>query len=250
MPTFVGLDLAWSQGKESGVCWLEGASADEIVCTRLEACTWEMSDLADDVAEAEGDVVAAIDAPLLYDECRWVEREIGRRFGKYQASAHSAHYAVRRGYTAGIDLGRGLEEQHGFDLFPTQLLGGDQSGRYAVEVYPHTIHVRLFDLPERIVYKRGKVAVKKQGLLEYQQHLTRLLKREAPLVLEHDDVQRNLDPQTAHDARGRSLKRLDDTLDGLTCALAAYLLWRDPAQWELLGDEHGYIVAPMRQASG
>lgn len=244
MPTFIGLDLAWSAGKESGVCWLTGMSADDLVCTRLEAAVWEMSCLADDVAEAEGDVVAAIDAPLLYDERRWVEREIGRRFGKYKASAHSAHHAVRQGLTAGIDLGRALEEQHGFDLFPTKLLDGDQSGRYAVEVYPHTIHVRLFSLEERIVYKRGRVAVKKQGLLQYQRHLTRLLEREAPLVLKHAEVERNLDPQTAQDAKGRSLKRLDDTLDGLTCALAAYLLWRDPERWELLGDKHGYIAAP------
>ena len=188
-------------------------------------------------------MVAAIDAPLLYDERRWVEREIGRRFGKYQASAHSAHYAVRQGRTAGIDLGRALK-RHEFDLFPSKLLSGDSIGRHAVEVYPHTIHVRLFGLSERIRYKRGRVAEKRQGLLEYQQHLTCLLEREAPLVLEHEDVLRHLDPQTARAARGRSLKRLDDTLDGLTCALAAYLLWRNPEAWEMLGDEYGYIVAP------
>ena len=249
MPTFIGLDLAWSRGKESGVCWLAGRSADDLVCRRLEAGVWEMSDLADDVARAEGDVVAAIDAPLLYSGERWVEREIGRRFGRYRASAHSAHHAVKMGYTAGIDLGNALR-RHDFGLFPRRLLAGETSGRHAVEVYPHTIHVRLFDLEERIRYKRGRVAAKRAGLEHYQEHLHRLLRHEAPRVLENESVQHNLRNQTARDAKGKSLKRLDDTLDGLTCALAAYLLWREPEGWELLGDEDGYIVVPRGQAGG
>ena len=243
MPTFIGLDLAWSAHKESGVCWLEGTSRDDLRCMKLESDVWEMSALADEVAAVEGPLVVTIDAPVLYSAERDVEREIGRRFGKYKASAHSAHAAVRRGFRAGIDLGKSLSE-HGLRLYPTELLRGDREGRYAVEVYPHTIHIRLFELCERILYKKGRVHVRRQGMLEYQVHLGSLLDRVAPRVLECSEVQRLLHPQTVLDAKGKALKRLDDTLDGLTCALAAYLLWDDPDGWEPLGDLNGYIVAP------
>ena len=243
MPNFIGLDLAWSAHKESGVCWLEGTSRDDLRCTKLALDVWEMSALGDEVAAVVGPVVVTIDAPVLYSAERDVEREIGRQFGKYKASAHSAHAAVKRGFTAGIDLGRSLDE-HGFRLYPTELLNGGRDGRHAVEVYPHTIHVRLFNLCERILYKKGRVHVRRKGMLEYQVHLGNLLDRVAPRVLECSEVQRLLHPQTVLDARGRNLKRLDDTLDGLTCALAAFLLWDEPDQWELLGDRNGYIVVP------
>ncbi len=243
MPTFIGLDLAWSRNKESGVCWLEGDSSENLRCTRIEAAVWDMSDLASDVTTVSGDVVVAIDAPLLYTEKRDVEREIGRRFGKYKASAHSPHPHVRAGRKAGIVLGEALEPD-GFSLYPKQFLKGDRDGRHAVEVYPHTIHVRLFKLCERILYKKGRVAVRRKGMLEYQVHLGNLLDRVAPRVLECSEVQRLLQPQTVLDARGKSLKRVDDTLDGLTCALAAFLLWKEPQCWELIGDRNGYIVAP------
>ena len=190
-------------------------------------------------------MVVAIDAPLLYTEDRWVEREIGRCFGKYKASAHSPHPHVKAGRKAGIELGEALEPK-GFRLYPEQLLNGDRDGRHAVEVYPHTIHVRLFKLCERILYKKGRVHVRRQGMLEYQVHLGNLLDRVTPRVLECSEVQRLLHPQTVLDARGKSLKRLDDTLDGLTCALAAFLLWDDPDGWELIGDLNGYIVAPRK----
>ena len=81
----------------------------------------------------------------------------------------------------------------------------------------------------------------------YQGHLRTLIEREAPGVLPHPDVCRALAPETAATAKGAALKRLDDTLDGLTCALAAWLLWKDPGGWETIGDLNGYIVAPREE---
>ena len=41
MPTFIGLDLAWTTKNESGICWLEGDSRENLRCTRLEAAVCE-----------------------------------------------------------------------------------------------------------------------------------------------------------------------------------------------------------------
>lgn len=246
MPTFIGLDLAWTAHRESGICWLEGDSPEDLRCTRLEAAVCDTGALAGEVAAVEGPVVVAIDAPLLYTPERWAEREVARRFGRYKASPHQAHYAVRQGYTAGIDLGEALAAR-GLTLDPAPLLAGDRTIRTAVEVFPHTVHVRLFGLSERLPYKpRGgrSVAFRREVMQEYQRHLRALLEREAPGVLDSEDVRGALAPETAGNAKGAALKRLDDTLDGLTCAVAAWLLWREPGGWETIGDLTGYIVAP------
>jgi len=243
VPTFVGIDLAWAGRNPSGICWLEGSSPDQLRGTRLEAVVRSTQDLAGELSAVEGAVVTAIDAPLLYSPERWVERAIARRFARYKASAHQAHHAVRQGYTAGIDLAVALE-QRGFTLDPTPLLHGDRGGRFAVEVYPHTVHIRLFGLAQRLLYKKGRVADRQRGMLEYQGYLRTLIQREAPGVLESDAVSSALSAETAQAARGAALKRLDDTLDGLTCALTAWLIWKQPERWEMIGDLSGYIVAP------
>ena len=249
MPTFIGLDLAWSADKESGICWLTGDSPENLTCQRLKAEVSNMEEVAKEIDRVEGPVVVTIDAPVLYSPERNVEREIARRFGKYKASAHSPHPHVKAGRKAGIDLGEALMRR-GFTCDPRSLLDGARPMRTAVEVYPHTIHVILFKLALRIRYKRGKVADKRCGLSRYQRHLQGLIEREAPNLLEHSDVKRALDPESARNARGKSLKRLDDTLDGLTCALAAWLMWNAPECWEMIGDLNGYIVAPREGYSG
>ena len=248
MPTFIGLDLAWSLKNETGICWLEGDSPENLRCTRLEADVRDSELLADEVASVNGPVVVTIDAPLLYTEERWVDAEIGRkhRFHPYKIAAHSAKAAVNRGDAAGIDLGKELKVR-GFECDPRPLLRGEGPERSAVEVYPHTLHVRLFGLDERILYKKGRVAKKRKGLQQYQGHLQSLIQREAPNLLKHFDVERALAPDTAQSAKGKAIKRLDDTLDGLTCALAAWLIWKEPDRWEMIGDLNGYIVAPKPQ---
>lgn len=246
MPAFVGLDLAWTSYRESGVCWLEGNSQADLRCTRIEAAVFQTERLADELAGIQGSVVVAVDAPLLYTPQRWAEREVARRFSRYKASPHQAHYAVRKGYTAGIDLGKALV-QRGFMLDPARCFQGDRDYRVALEVFPHTVHVRLFGLSERLPYKpkRGRsVAFRREVMQEYQSYMCALLKEVAPGVLENAEVCCALDPDTALRAKGAGLKRLDDTLDGLTCAVAAWLLWSRFDDWEAIGDLNGYILAP------
>lgn len=246
MPTFIGLDLAWSPKNESGICWLTGDTSDNLRCQRLTAEVSDMAALAEEITRIEGSLVVTIDAPVLYSLERSVEREIGRRFGKYKASAHSPHPHVKAGRTAGIDLGEALTKR-GFTCDPRGLLAKDRPTRTAVEVYPHTIHLRLFDLEERLPYKPKKgrrVDFRRTVLQQYQEHLRSLIEREAPNLPEHPNVDRALRSKTAQRAKGKSLKRLDDTLDGLTCALAAWLIWKQPERWEMIGDLHGYVVAP------
>ncbi|MYB21430.1 MAG: DUF429 domain-containing protein [Chloroflexi bacterium] len=247
MPTFIGLDLAWSAKNESGICWLEGDSRENLRCARIEARACETETLADEVASASPAVVT-IDAPLLCTKERWVDSEIGRkhRFHPFKIAARPAKAALQRGERAGVDLGTALKAR-GFDCEPPSLRNTEVIERSAMEVYPHTIHVRLFRLAERIPYKKNDKrtwAFCQAAMRSYQRHMATLIEREAPGILDHPVVQQSLDPAITQSLIGKAYKRLDDTLDGLTCALAAYLIWKEPERWERIGDQNGYIVVP------
>ena len=170
MPPFIGLDLAWTAHRESASAGLERCCRKSCAAPASKAAVCDTERLAGELAAVEGPVVVTIDAPLLYTPERWAEREVARRFGRYKASPHQAHYAVRQGYTAGIDLGQALAAR-GFTLDPAPLLRDDHDGRTAVEVFPHTVHVRLFGLSERLPYKpRGgrSVAFRRTVMQRYQ----------------------------------------------------------------------------------
>jgi predicted RNase H-like nuclease len=91
--TFIGIDLAWQSNKNhTGIAVLgEGDHGLELMGYSTNVTT--LQGVVDYVcAHTTGNAVVAIDAPLIIrnrDGQRPCETEIGRRFGKFQASAHS-----------------------------------------------------------------------------------------------------------------------------------------------------------------
>lgn len=248
MPTFIGLDLAWVSKNQSGICWLEGDSRENLRCTRLEVVPRHTESLANEIAAVDGEVVVTIDAPVRYTPKRWAERTLNQRFNRYKAGAYSAHDAWNKGYKAGYDLGRALESR-GFTCDPFQLLRGERPERSAVEVYPHTIHVRLFGLDERLPYKRRgndrPVEFRQRVFQRYQRHLTALIEHEAPRVLDNAEIRRLLAPENIERRSSHvGLNWIDDALDGVTCAMSAWMMWNEPERWEGIGDQNGCIVVP------
>lgn len=55
----------------------------------------------------------------------------------------------------------------------------------------------------------------------------------------------NLAEEIAEGSKGKELKRLEDKLDGLTCALGGWLWWSNKDAWETIGDSNGYMVVPL-----
>ena len=250
MPAFIGLDVAWGGRNPHGFCVLEGDGTD-IRCTYIGARRASVEVLTESVkrvASRSEVTVVAIDAPLLFPRDPSVERpvdvDVCRLFRRYRVRPLSGRDAQNRGQTAGFELGEALRER-GFTLDPRDLLAGDRAERVAFEVFPHTIHVRLFHLSQQLFYKHGAASEKRRGLRDYQRHLQRTIETEAPGLLEGHELREVLDEQTLATARDEAaIKHLDDTLDGLTCALSAFLAWSKPEEWEMLGDMTGYMVMP------
>ena len=194
--------------------------------------------------------MVAVDAPLVVEDYRRAEAELGRVYGKYHAAAYSANlpFLTKMNGLAGPLLAGELQAK-GFNLDPERLTE-KATGRFALEVFPHPAHVVLFELRMALKYKKGLVACRRSALADYQWHLRSLLARELPLVLTAPKVQEVLALEAVL-AKGTALKNLEDRLDALTCAYIAYHCWRHGrAGFQVFGcSDHGCIIVPRLVAS-
>ena len=248
MATFVGLDLAWTAHRETGVCVLEEAEGG--VELRELHCAIRSPEEFATVCESFGeDVVVAVDAPLVVKSERLAEAELASIYGSKHAGAYSANmpFLTKMNGLAGPHLATQLEARR-FELDPGKLTA-QAHGRFALEVFPHPAHVELFGLSRALKYKKGRVACRRFALLQYQAHLAGLLARELPLVLDAPLVREALCVE-ALIAKGEALKNLEDRLDALTCVYVAYHCWKHgQAGFRVFGSSaHGCISVPNRIA--
>ena len=244
--TFIGIDLAWSVDRNhSGIVVLRGDERGARFVTSsndLKALTGVVEFVQ---ALSSESTVVAVDAPLIVNNTtgsRECEREIGRKFGRFQASCHSNNL-TRNPHPAGVRLVEALaavDIRHDFEIETAR----QRPGRWMFEVYPHPAMVVLFGLDERIRYKKGSVAQKRSGLEELRRHLRALTERSRGLIGTpelQDLLRRNL-----LDLRGEALKRYEDTLDALFCAYLAWHCWRwgQARNEQITGRDGGYIVVP------
>lgn len=246
VPAFAGIDLAWTRHHDSGVCIVRGEPGHFELVSHFAGIT-PVESLIETLVALGPDVVAAIDAPLVVGPGRTAEREVGRAFSKYRASAHSANHDLlrREGRDAGPRLAEALTAE-GFVLDPVTVTR-HAPGRFAFEVYPHALHVCWFELDQRIPYKRKggrSVASCREALGTLQRHLGESLAIIAPELLA--PLAADLDPEAPARAKGSGLKQLEDRLDALTCVIAAMRAWRDGmAPGDVLGEGlTGYVAVP------
>ena len=247
MPTFIGLDLAWKPNRESGVCRLEGDAHGALRCVSLETRVLQIEWFVGELTGLQDRLVLAIDAPLVATPLRKCDALIGKHFGRHKVYAYTAkpRWLRKCGFTAGLDLACALKSA-GFSVDPVPFLDGEAEQPVALEVYPHTLHIRYFQLEQRLAYKRGRIAHRKLALRRYQEHLRQFLEREAPGVLRSAELTAVLSAEELRRARGASLKRLEDKLDAIICALSAWRMWCERKRgWTVLGDvQNGYIMVP------
>ncbi len=201
-----------------------------------------------DAAEGQDGLIVGIDAPLLVPNQtgrRPCEAELGRRFARFQAGAHPANRTLFRGYVRGEDLVGRLAERaivHSPYLDTPQETGH----RQVMEVFPHPAHVILFGLTRTLKYKAKpgrSYELRWAVFAEYGRLLRGLQAQDPPLALPPD-----WPPSDVTGVTGGPLKRLEDSLDALTCAyIAYYYWWHGQTGGEVIGDlAQGYIVVPRQ----
>jgi len=219
--TFLGIDLAWGQRARTGVAAVDDAgrlvSVDSVL-TDDDILTW--------VAAQPGQpVVVAIDAPLVVPNAtgqRECERQIASAYGRFGASCHPSNLRL-------MPAPRGTSLVQRLDV------------PVCIEVYPHAALVGLFALPYRLLYKKGTVAVRREGLLR----LVALLESWPVVDLVGVESWARLREGAEEARRLVDLKRVEDQLDAVLCAGLARLWHRADGALIAYGDaQAAHVVAP------
>jgi predicted RNase H-like nuclease len=234
MTVFIGVDLGW-YGKPTGVAAIRDArpAIEQRAVARLEPVTevldWILRQTGD------GDAVIGVDAPLVIPNVsgiRVAERQLNAEYRRYDAGCHPAN--LSRPFASHVlAFSCALGERgflHGADLLPRQ------SGRFQIEVHPHSATIALFGLPRIVKYKRGTREERALGL----RRLRRLMLERLP----------ELDPPFIPDLprlpRSGNLKPVEDQIDAVLCAyIAAHWWYWGRERNAVYGSaQEGYIVVP------
>lgn len=241
----IGLDLAWKEGNGTGCAELIEREG-KLTLARLDLL-YSIDEIVKWIKPEVGDWVVAIDAPLVVCNetgSREAEKQIGRRYGKFHAAAHSANWGSFDGYHRG---GKLLGRLAGCGGKLVERPADVSSDRLVFETYPHPAMVELFWLDLIIKFKKGRVAAKRRG----QQQLADEIRKcfcgqdaDPPLAL--NAKLQGLLSEPESDLKGDALKHREDRLDAVVCAyVAAWVAAGKP--WSGLGDVgRGVIVVPDR----
>ncbi|GAC1611643.1 MAG: hypothetical protein NVS3B26_26560 [Mycobacteriales bacterium] len=147
MISYLGVDLAWGERARTGLAALDAEG--RLVASASVKTDAEIASFVG--VHASDSVVAAVDAPLIVTNPtgqRPCEAQVGRLFGRYNASAHSANLSNPAFNPQ--PRGARLAQAFGWDIDPATRAG---EGRVCIEVYPHPAMVVLFALESVIPYK-------------------------------------------------------------------------------------------------
>ncbi len=242
----LGVDLAWGTKAPTGIAVVDGAG-------RLVLVTSVISD--DDLDAAlrpwlAGPCLVALDAPLIVVNRtgrRPCEGELTRAF----AAQHAGAYPCNTGLPTFSDGGRaaGFARRHGLDVDATK--APEIGSRRALEVYPHSAAVALFDLPRVLPYKARKgrtLESRRAALLRLLTLISGLATPQlpgAPPLIAPDETLQQLTAGLETAPTAAALRRLEDPIDAILCAYVG-LLFR-AGLTAVIGDaKTGAIVTPVR----
>ena len=248
---FVGVDLAWSPGRPSGIAVLDERG-------RVEEAAY-LNDLGALAAfclahKAAGPVMVAVDAPLRVaneEGHRPAERELLRLFSRFRLGAHVASRS-RLLQVHGCVRGEQLMAllARGFGASPNGSGWADPDGCAVFEVYPHAALVSWFQLERPLAYKRGTLAARREGLARLVRLLGSLRTADPPLDLSGAAW---LPPEDGWAQLGAAeVRHLEGLLDAVVCAHVAHYYYRwGPSRCLVLGSpESGQLVTPAPPAAG
>jgi len=242
---YIGIDLAWTYSKESGICIIDDFG--KIVYCESKVFTDEM--IASIVEEYALDgAVVAIDAPLIVnnekgsrycDGALMREKIHGKNLSLYTCSRSFMlkHYGIVRGE----EVIRAIRNR-----MPDFSLTGDPRNKKHVimETFPTGITLGLFPVAFPIKYKiknKLEFGVTKSELGRMVDLLKRLSDFHPPVHNARDFFNDSLGIQAMSK---KEFKNLEDKLDAFLCAYAAN--WLAKNEGKVFGDDQeGFIALPV-----
>lgn len=230
-----GFDMAWrpeNNNSALAVGELVGTELNVLFC-RVATQSVEAW-VADIVSSAiEG---IAIDAPLIINNQegqRGCEAQLNQVFRGANAGCHPSNLTLYPN-AASVRAAEMLR-LHGFEHLGKK--------HFMLECYPHPSMVELFGWRERLLYKRGSIAERKQGQVLLAQAILSLQTADVSLVIE-DPLLECLQTDYISNLRGAAVKTNEDLLDSLVCLYIAALYQTGQAAYVFGDVESGYVWVP------
>ncbi|MBE0517230.1 MAG: DUF429 domain-containing protein [Methanophagales archaeon] len=239
----IGIDLAWKSKKNTSALAIGELNGDmfriDIVHEALAGL-----DAIVNVVEQEGDVQGvAIDAPLVIinrSRQRSCERELSKVYGDRRASCHASNLSLYPEPTS-CTLSRRLQKKGFKHLMPPG------RGQWQLECYPHPAIIEIFGLSERLAYKKGKVAEKRQGQANLAKHIKSLEESQTLRLKIGSGAGQFLSEERIFTNKGMKLQENEDALDSILCAYIGALYARS-VPYQVFGSiETGYIYVPQQK---
>lgn len=235
-----GIDLAWRSSKNPtalAVGWLAGRELDlEDVAKHL----YGIGSILDHLQKLPSLVGIAIDGPLLITNDsgqRKCETLIGKEYGSRKASCHTSNLSLfPDADSAGLSsalCARGFNH-----------LGGRLS-KWQIERYPHPALIEVFNLAERLNYKKGQIGDRRRGQCQLADLLLGLSKSDVLRLSVPDHFSHFFKPSHIESLRGVALKHNEDVLDAVVCLYVGGLYATGISE-HVFGDAvNGYIYLPQ-----
>lgn len=237
-----GVDLAWQSEKNSTAAAVGLLEAGAVNLVDTAADLRSLTDIKAMLERFPNLTGVAIDAPLIirnWQGQRECEKQIASAYGSRKASCHTSSL-TRYPDPASVRLSIHLSRA-GFGHLECS------GNKWQIECYPHPAIIEIFGLPERLAYKKGKVATKRAGQKKLSKHILSLTRSGIlPLNL-NPDLRDPLDPDYIDSLKGRALKQNEDLLDSVICLYIAGL-YAVGADHAVYGDVRGgYIYVPQQR---
>jgi len=232
-----GVDLAWQSEKNPSAIAYGNLVEGTLTVTGVDAAVYGIEVVLKNLIASKGLQGIAIDAPLIINNesgQRPCEKGVGKVYGSRNASCHTSNTKLYPNAKS-VYLSQQLSDR-GYAH-----LGNEH---WQIECYPHPAIIEMFNLPERLKYKKGRVSEKKAGQKQLAMFL-RQLEASPTLPLRFDEHMQILDGGYIDSLAGQALKSNEDALDALVCLYIAGLFAKK-AKGEIFGDaDSGYIWVPQ-----
>lgn len=166
---------------------------------------------------------------------RECEKLLSRDYGSRKACCHTSNQSLYP-EALSVSLSSSL-----------QLLGYQHlsSVRWQIECYTHPAIIECFGLPERLAYKKGRVADKKAGQIKLASFILALENSSVLSLQLPEQVKELLSAIYVQGLKGSALKSNEDALDSIICLYIAGLYHSRVLNMTYGDARQGYIWVPQ-----
>lgn len=213
-----GIDPAWKVAGNHSAISYGIVKNNELILEDVVTNLLSVNDIIRSLDAQKHLYGVAVDASLIIPNqsgSRQCEKELTKVYGgKRKAGCYPTNLKLH-GNSSGLYLEKHLA-QRGFKHL-------NHKGKFMLETYPHASLIELFNLPERLLYKKGNVKAKIKGQIKLVQLLLSLQNSKTLKLVIQKKHLGIFEADYINKLKGKALKHNEDALDSIICLYVAAL---------------------------